>query len=251
MVSSAAGKPPLLEALAVSALQFFNPYAETKQTENRLPHWEQRAVYFVTFRLADAVPLDLLQQWERERETWIQLHPEPWSFEIEQEYHRRFSGTIERWLDAGQGSCVLRQSECAKLLSETLGHFDGDRVILISSVVMPNHVHALFILNPEYSLEKLLRSWKTFSARQINAILQRSGNVWQKDYFDRLVRDEKHFANCVRYIRRNPEKARLTKDEYVIYESEVAKHVEYQGAAVSRPPFMVGSATGRAPLLDV
>jgi REP-associated tyrosine transposase len=58
------------------------------------------AVYFITFRLADAIPAHLRSQWENEREIWLRLHPEPWSVEVESEYHKRFSGTIERWLDA-------------------------------------------------------------------------------------------------------------------------------------------------------
>jgi putative transposase len=48
----------------------------------------------------------------------------------------------------------------------------------------------------------------------------------QRDYFDRLVRDEKHFANCVRYIRRNPAKARLHSGEYILCESELARNIE-------------------------
>jgi hypothetical protein len=59
-------------------LQFFNPYGETKHTENRLPHWQQNgALYFITFRLHDAIPAHLRSQWESEREIWIRLHPEP------------------------------------------------------------------------------------------------------------------------------------------------------------------------------
>ena len=50
-------------------LRFFNPYADIRFTANRLPHWQQEgAVYFVTFRLADAVPHNLRTQWESERE---------------------------------------------------------------------------------------------------------------------------------------------------------------------------------------
>jgi len=75
-------------------------------------------------------------------------------------------------------------------------------------------------------LEKVIRSWKTFSARKINSLLSRSGSLWQRDYFDRLVRDEAHLANCVRYIRRNPEKAHLQDGEYIFYESELAKAIE-------------------------
>lgn len=98
-------------------------------------------------------------------------------------------------------------------------------MVIISAVVMPNHVHALFVQNPEWPLEKLVRSWKGFTARQINKLLGRSGNFWQRDYFDRLVRDEKHFVNCVRYIRRNPQKARLGEVEFLLWESETARAI--------------------------
>jgi len=82
----------------MNELQFFNPYAEVRHTENRLPHWQQQgAVYFLTFRLADAVPDNLLNEWQSERATWLQFHPEPWSARIEQEYHNRFSGAMEQW----------------------------------------------------------------------------------------------------------------------------------------------------------
>ena len=79
-------------------LRFFNPYADIRHAENRLPHWQQEgAVYFVTFRLADAVPSNLLTPWAGEREAWLKVHPEPWNEEIERQYHERFSGAIERW----------------------------------------------------------------------------------------------------------------------------------------------------------
>jgi REP element-mobilizing transposase RayT len=208
-------------------LRFFNPYDEIRFTENVLPHWQQRgAAYFVTFRLADSIPANLQLQWEEERVTWLTFHPEPWNAETELEYHNRFSTTIERWLDAGHGSCILRQAECARVVDNTLRHFDGERLALISSVVMPNHVHALLVPNPEHSLEDLIRSWKTFAARTINQLIGRSGNLWQRSYFDRLVRDEKHFANCVRYIRRNPVKACLTAHDYILYESNLAKQID-------------------------
>src|SRR5438552_17179629 len=75
-------------------LHFFNPYAEIRHTENRLPHWQQEnAVYFITFRLADAVPSRLRSQWEDERATWLRVHPEPWNPETEREYHQRFSSS--------------------------------------------------------------------------------------------------------------------------------------------------------------
>ncbi len=211
----------------MAELRFFNPYADIRFTANRLPHWQQDgAVYFVTFRLADAVPYNLRTRWESEREAWLRVHPQPWSADVERQYHERFSGAIERWLDAGHGSCILRRRDCAEIVAEGVRHFDGERLAIISSVVMPNHVHALFVQNVNWPLETLLRSWKSFTSRKINALLDRDGSLWQRDYFDRLVRDEKHFANCVRYIRKNPAKARLHNCEYILYESELVRSVD-------------------------
>jgi putative transposase len=208
-------------------LRFFNPYEDIRFTENLLPHWQQNgATYFITFRLADSIPADLRAQLEEERSIWLRFHPEPWDSKTEQEYHTRFTAAIERWLDAGYGSCILRQPECTRIVDDALRHFDEQRLALISSVVMPNHVHALLIQNAEHPLEDLLHSWKTFSSRNINRLVGRSGTLWQRSYFDRLVRDEKHFRNCVRYIRRNPKKAHLKPGEYILYESDVAKQIE-------------------------
>jgi putative transposase len=222
----AVGKPPLL-VMTDEQLRFFNPYAGIRHTENRLPHWQQKgAVYFVTFRLADAIPSNLLKQWETERELWLRFHPEPWSQDAEQEYHRRFSGTIERWLDAGHGSCVLRESKHAELVANALQYFDGKRCAQIAWVVMPNHVHTLFVQYAEWPLERLIHSWKLFTARRINKRVGRLGSLWQRDYFDRLVRDQIHLSNCVRYIRHNPGKAQLRGGEYVLYENDLAKSIE-------------------------
>ena len=211
----------------VDQLRFFNPYADVRQTENRLPHWQQTgAVYFLTFRLADAIPRKLRDQWNESREAWLRWHPQPWDPETEREYHRQFSSSFERWLDAGHGSCVLRQAECAQLVANALQHFEGERYLQLSWIIMPNHVHCLLVQCDAWPLEKVLHSWKRFTARSINQLLNRRGQLWQTDYFDRLVRNQNHFANCVRYIRNNPAKARLNVGVYLHYENEIARAIE-------------------------
>lgn len=96
--------------------RFFNPYEEIRFTENLLPHWQQNgATYFVTFRLADSVPTHLRTQWKEERAAWLRFHPEPWNLETESEYHKRFSGAIEHWLDAGHGSSCCDKTGAQKL----------------------------------------------------------------------------------------------------------------------------------------
>ncbi len=236
------------------ALRFFNPFADTAVTTNRLPHWQKNgSVYFLTFRLADAIPKHMLDQWSVEREAWLVHHPTTWTAEGEAEYHRLFSGAMERWLDAGHGTCALRKPECRAHVEDVLRHFDGERCVHIAWVIMPNHVHVLFVpkekhggvvsyspsledkqgeavsyrpsLNKSWKLEEIVHSWKRHSAVRINRLLGRTGTFWQKDYFDRLVRDRDHFANCVRYIRRNPVKAKLREGEYTLYESEMVKDI--------------------------
>jgi len=208
-------------------LRFFDPHAEITRTRNRLPHWQQPgAVYFVTFRLADSIPIHLLRQWKTERAPWLRHHPEPWTTQVEQEYHRRFSGQIERWLDEGHGSCVLRDARCAQIVAGALGFFEGTRSTQLAWAVMPNHVHTLFVLHEPWVIAEILQSWKGFSARQINLLLGGTGTLWMRDYFDRLVRDRDHLINCVRYIRRNPIKARLGPGECLLWESELARSSE-------------------------
>lgn len=155
----------------------------------------------------------------------MHVHPQPWSAEVEREYHKRFSGAIERWLDAGHGSCVLQRHDCAGFVAEALSHFGGERVSQFAWLVMPSCARR-FVQNIAWPLEKILLSWKGFTARKINVLPGSTGTFWQRDYFDRLVRDESHLANCIRYIRRNPVKAGLRDGEFILYESEFAKSIE-------------------------
>ena len=115
------------------SFKFFNPFAETSEARNRLPHWEQAGVlYFVTFRLADSIPSHLMENWKSDRAIWAGLHPQPWSVETEREYHERFSGSVERWLDAGHGECCLRDGVVRGHVSKALEYFDGKRCHVVS-----------------------------------------------------------------------------------------------------------------------
>jgi putative transposase len=201
--------------------RFHNPHAKTRFTENRLPHRQQDGItYFITFRLADSLTQNLLDQWRSERAAWLKLHPERWNERDEAEYHRRFSSRLEGWLDKGHGSCLLRQTEIRPEVVKVLRNFAGMRYEHHSWVIMPNHVHLLFSLAAGETLERTLNGWKGVSARNINRVRETSGEVWMKDYFDRMVRDAAHFWRCARYIRRNPEKAKLPAETFTLFESD-------------------------------
>ena len=117
---------------------------------------------------------------------------------------------IEAYLDSGRGGCFLRQPEIAALVQENLLHFDGERYCLLAWVVMPNHVHTLIeILRTP--LAEILHGWKSFTGKAANRRLNRTGDFWQDEYFDRFIRDEEHFHKARRYIENNPVKAGLVK----------------------------------------
>jgi len=89
-----------------------------------------------------------------------------------------------------------------------------------SFVIMPNHVHVLFRLIEPERLDKVVKSWKGFTARAINQRLNKHGRLWQEDYWDRMIRDEGHLLKCREYIRDNPIKARLTQNRFLLFVRE-------------------------------
>jgi len=114
-------------------LKFLNEFAEIHKTQNHLPHWQQdQATYFLTFRLGDSIPANLLRQWQQERDHWIQNHPKPWSPEAEAEYHKNFSSRIDHHLDQGHGSCLFRDAENAGIVA-------GPSAILIKAAIFCTH----------------------------------------------------------------------------------------------------------------
>jgi putative transposase len=84
-------------------------------------------------------------------------------------------------------------------------------LILDRSVVMPNHLHGIMILDSSLedskSISGIVGSFKTFSARGINKIRKLKGiPVWQRNYYERIIRNEVEL-DCVRqYIVNNPMK---------------------------------------------
>ena len=184
----------------------------------QLPHWQQPGLtQFVTIRLADSMPQQKLDQWQSERDLWLKHHPKPWDAKTERSYHQRFSEQLEEWLDAGWGACLLRQPENRKHLEDVLMRFQCKRYEHHAWVIMPNHVHLLF--SPNDDLPILIKAWKGTSARFIG-----KGSIWQANYRDTAIRNEKHFNTVVRYIRKNP--ANLHPDHYTLWQSPRAQAIE-------------------------
>jgi REP element-mobilizing transposase RayT len=91
-----------------------------------------------------------------------------------------------------------------ELVAAALRKFDGQRYDLAAYVVMDDHAHALVTPRANHELTSILHSWKSFTAREIQRRHGRSGRVWQDEYFDRIVRDDREFVQKREYIIANP-----------------------------------------------
>jgi putative transposase len=80
---------------------------------------------------------------------------------------------------------------------------------------MPDHVH--LVLTPLYdgssfiSVAEIMQGIKSGSAHKINRELNRVGQVWQRESFDRVLRREESIHAKVEYIVQNPVRAGLVK----------------------------------------
>jgi type I restriction enzyme R subunit len=186
---------------------FLDPDKPIEKHRINLPHWQQdEAWIFVTCRLADSLPEKVIKKLILERKLWLHKHPKPWDGEAQKEYNRLFTLHFEDLLDDAHGSCVLRKPELSEIIANTFHHFNRERYDLNSYVVMPNHVHVLFRPLEDHRLEDIIHTWKRFTAREINKAMKRTGPLWQREYWDRLIRSQKHFDWTSNYIRKNPAK---------------------------------------------
>jgi putative transposase len=179
-----------------------------------LPHLRaQGRCYFVTFRLDGTLPQELLRQYQAEREALLaklEQGGKGLSAADEQRLIALFSERIEAYLDAGRGECWLRDPRIGRLVADALQFFEGTRYDLGAWVIMPNHVHVMVRPRGTHLLDRIVKSWKGFTAREANNLLGRTGETfWAREYYDHLMRDEEERARLGEYIIGNPVKAGL------------------------------------------
>ena len=91
-------------------------------------------------------------------------------------------------------------------------------------VIMPNHVHMILRISSNKSLQgpmwasapteasipNLIRSWKVLISKALGQ------SIWQRSYYDHIIRDEHDYLVKARYIEENP--AKWSSDDYFKYE---------------------------------
>jgi REP element-mobilizing transposase RayT len=211
---------PLLPSTAAAVEGAVQPsFGEVNiRQRGRLPHWEKDSgLYFITFHLADSLPLPVLEKIaDRHRILIAAKHVHAHLSPSQQVLVAEFSpARLEEYFDRGAGACSLRDPRIGELTADALRFWHGKRYRLLAWCVMPNHVHVVCRLIPGHELSKVLHGWKSFTARNANGILGRCGAFWQREYYDRLIRDEDELERAVRYVVSNPIRAGLKEWKWV------------------------------------
>ena len=182
----------------------------------KLPHWQVTdGVYFVTFRLKNSLPLNVINQlrYTRELEENKLLLKDLPKDEIKTELKKLkhlYFGKFDDLLDNNSsGPHFLKEPNVAKIVENSILHFDEQRYKVICYIIMSNHVHLVFY-KLQLELEKILGSMKKFSARQINQLHGQEGRtVWMAESYDHIIWSRKELAHWVTYTLNNSTKARL------------------------------------------
>ena len=187
-----------------------NPLRSGVHSRGYLPHVKREgASYFVTFRLVDSLPQEVLLEFKRQQAEKVRalkrITPA-----AREEIDRELQRQIERYLDRGIGESHLKRPEIARMVVEALLYFHEKQYVLDEWVVMPNHVHLILWPMPNFTLSEILKRRKRHTARQANLILGRTGETfWQHESYDHWIRNDEEKSRIRRYIRNNPVTAKL------------------------------------------
>ncbi len=222
-----------------------------RKYRRRLPHLQPPgATFFITFRLANSIPREVWQQLRAQLDAIYEelacMEPEKAAAPLERE--RLWFLEFEAYLHQTEtGPLWLKDERIAALVTESLHHWDKVRYRLDAYCVMANHVHTVLMPLPEdeagkaaclnhqlvedrdhhlgyltearqfvpltfHSLAAIMHSIKRHTAKEANALLNRSGAFWQEESYDHYSCDEEEWLRTIRYVLRNPIKAKLVTE---------------------------------------
>jgi len=151
---------------------------------SHLPHIDIKGYYqFITFRTHDSVDNFVKK---------LTATDKP---------NKQKQQEIDDYLDSSQYGAYLNGA-VLDYLYDFLKSKDGKLYELEAFAIMSNHVHLL--IKPIEDLSKIMQILKGASAKTINEILGKSDKFWADDYYDKAIRDEKHFWMVYEYIKNNP-----------------------------------------------
>jgi len=121
---------------------------------------------------------------------------------------------IDAYCDQSNKGCYLN-GKVANLTMSYLKSLEPEYYLLTAVSIMPNHIHLL--IQQKQELPIVMQKIKGATSHQINNLLARKGHFWEKSYFDKTIRDEKHFNVVYQYIKNNAYKANLKDADLRFY----------------------------------
>ena len=79
-------------------------------------------------------------------------------------------------------------------------------ISIISYIIMPDHIHFILQINKTTNcvLGDIIKTFKSITNKKINKI--QKINLWQRNYYEHIIRNEKELFSIIKYIENNPYK---------------------------------------------
>ncbi|MFI3242337.1 MAG: transposase [Alphaproteobacteria bacterium] len=121
-----------------------------------------------------------------------------------------FGDVITSPVGNGLDRSLIKLNQYGKIAeSELLNipkHFK--EVVIDKYIIMPNHVHVIIIINKDDKIKERSRPFPTISTivgLYKSGVSKKIGfSLWQRSFYDRVVRDECEYKNIWKYIDENP-----------------------------------------------
>jgi REP element-mobilizing transposase RayT len=121
---------------------------------------------------------------------------------------------LGRWSEEGRaysltkyakpGVSLTSELSVATTLIDTLFWMnDHGKVVLGAFVIMPDHFHVVASLR-QLALQDIMKQIGSFTARRINELWGKSGQIWQRGYHDRGIRKSEDIKELFDYVHNNP-----------------------------------------------
>ena len=189
-----------------------------------LPHFHPEGYpLFITFRLADSLPVEIFAELKSQREQDLKMLNDN-SLDEHYKIEKKHFGRYDAWLDrCASGPTWLKNKSIADIVANKIHSMNKKHYQLLAYCIMPNHVHLLIELivadrikhkgkAAKYPVADTLRLLKGSTARACNLKLNRNGAFWNHESYDHYARGEKELKQIVEYILYNPVKAGLVED---------------------------------------
>ncbi len=193
-----------------------------KEHRRNLPHiYLEGATFFITFRLKNSIPLEVLEKLKDETDykkkainqdkKLSSAEKEIALYNEEKRFFWKYDKALEKYATDDD---FLKKPEVAQIVADKMKEYDKKYYDLLAYCIMSNHVHLLFDTAgyEDTDLSKVMKLIKGGSGFLCNQILQRKGTFWQEESYDHYVRNEQELSNIIDYIVENPVKAGLIED---------------------------------------